>query len=91
MSRSRTGLRRTSTPPTGRSRTVDNPPRVPSPDTTIDGAQRLVETELEDLVSLAARGRTDNGNRTSLDDVLARCGDSREDLEAIPDEEPSRR
>ncbi len=46
-----------------------------------------VEQELRDLIVLSTRLLSDNGSRTSFDAVLTRYGYTREQLEAIPDEE----
>lgn len=69
---------------------VDDAERITMPigeiDEVIDRAEEL-EAEFEDLVCVAVRGLTDSGNRTSLDDVLASFGYTREQLAAIPDED----
>lgn len=54
--------------------------------------QRLTEIEetlsdLHDLALVLARGATDTGTRTGLDDVLAAFGQTRESLAALPDDE----
>jgi hypothetical protein len=43
--------------------------------------------DLRDLALVLARAVTDPGERTSLDDVLAAFGQTRESLEALPDDE----
>lgn len=43
--------------------------------------------DLRDLALVLARTATDSGRRTSLDDVLAAFGHSRETLTALPDDE----
>ncbi|HEY2670489.1 MAG TPA: hypothetical protein VGJ07_08960 [Rugosimonospora sp.] len=42
-------------------------------------------TDLRDLALVLARAATDDGHRTSLNDVLAAFGHSRESLSALPD------
>jgi prevent-host-death family protein len=54
--------------------------------------QRLAELDqvaddLRDLALVIARSVTDSGQRTSLDDVLAAFGHTRESLAALPDDE----
>jgi antitoxin (DNA-binding transcriptional repressor) of toxin-antitoxin stability system len=44
-----------------------------------------LEEELRDIALTSARMLTDSGQRHSLDDVLARLGYTREQLDAIPD------
>jgi antitoxin (DNA-binding transcriptional repressor) of toxin-antitoxin stability system len=53
---------------------------------------RLAEIEeaaadLRDLALVLARAVTDTGRRTSLDDVLAASGQTRESLDALPDDQ----
>jgi prevent-host-death family protein len=43
--------------------------------------------DLRDLALVLARSATDSGRRTSMDDVLAAFGQTRESLESIPDDE----
>lgn len=43
--------------------------------------------DLRDLALVLARAATDTGRRTSLDDVLAAFGHTRESLAALPDED----
>lgn len=43
--------------------------------------------DLRDLAMVLARSATDSGRRTSLDDVLAAFGHTRESLAATPDDE----
>jgi antitoxin (DNA-binding transcriptional repressor) of toxin-antitoxin stability system len=43
--------------------------------------------DLHDLALVLARSATDSGRRTSLADVLAAFGHTRESLEALPDDE----
>jgi prevent-host-death family protein len=45
------------------------------------------ESDLRDLALVLARAATDSGRRTSLDDVLAAFGHSRESLAELPDDE----
>lgn len=45
------------------------------------------ESDLRDLALVLARAATDSGRRTSLDDVLAAFGHSRESLAELPDNE----
>jgi hypothetical protein len=42
--------------------------------------------DLHDLALVLARSVTDSGERTSLDDVLAAFGHTRESLAALPDD-----
>ena len=51
--------------------------------------EELDETaeDLRDLALVLARSATDSGRRTSMDDVLAAFGQTRESLESIPDDE----
>jgi len=43
--------------------------------------------DLRDLALVLARSATDSGRRTSLEDVLAAFGHTRESLAAMPDDE----
>jgi antitoxin (DNA-binding transcriptional repressor) of toxin-antitoxin stability system len=43
--------------------------------------------DLRDLALVLARAVTDTGRRTSLDDVLEAFGQTRESLDALPDDE----
>lgn len=43
--------------------------------------------DLRDLALVVTRSATDNGHRTSLDDVIAAFGHTRESLAALPDDE----
>jgi antitoxin (DNA-binding transcriptional repressor) of toxin-antitoxin stability system len=43
--------------------------------------------DLRDLALVLARTATDSGERTSLDDILAATGHTRESLADLPDEE----
>lgn len=45
------------------------------------------ESDLRDLALVLARAATDSGNRTSLDDVLAAFGHTRESLAELDDDE----
>ena len=45
------------------------------------------ESDLRDLALVLARAATDSGRRTSLDEVLAAFGHTRESLAALPDDE----
>lgn len=45
------------------------------------------ESDLRDLALVLARGATDAGRRTSLDDVLAAFGHTRESLAALPEDD----
>ncbi|MBB2909068.1 prevent-host-death family protein [Streptosporangium becharense] len=54
--------------------------------------RRLSELEeaaadLRDLALVLARAATDDGRRTSIDDVLSAFGHTRESLAALPDED----
>jgi antitoxin (DNA-binding transcriptional repressor) of toxin-antitoxin stability system len=54
--------------------------------------RRLMEideaaADLRDLALVLTRAVTDSGRRTSLDDVIAAFGHSRESLAALPDDE----
>jgi antitoxin (DNA-binding transcriptional repressor) of toxin-antitoxin stability system len=44
-----------------------------------------MERDLVDAALILSRAATDNGNRTSLDDVIAGLGYTREQLEALDD------
>lgn len=44
-----------------------------------------LERDLTDLALVLSRAATDSGERTSLDDVLAAAGLTREQLEHLPD------
>jgi len=62
------------------------------PVAAVVGIRRLTELEeaaadLRDLALVLARAVTDTGRRTSLDEVLAAFGHSRESLGALPDDE----
>lgn len=62
------------------------------PVAAVVGMGRLTELEeaaadLRDLALVLARAVTDAGRRTSLDDVLAAFGQTRESLDALPDDE----
>jgi hypothetical protein len=82
--------------PRGSQQAILRPQRQPRPresamplaeiDTAIDRAREL-ELELRDVLCLAARGLTDTGKRTSLDELIARCGLTRQELEALPDDD----
>ena len=52
-------------------------------------AARLTETgrEMRDLIVLLTRLESDNGSRTSLDDLLQQFGYTRDELERIPDDD----
>lgn len=61
------------------------------PVAAVVGIDRLTELEeaaadLRDLALVLARAATDTGGRTSLDDVLAAFGHTRESLSAAPDD-----
>lgn len=61
------------------------------PVAAVVGAHRLAEIEeaaadLRDLALVLARSVTDSGRRTSLDDVLAAFGHTRDSLAAVEDE-----
>lgn len=45
------------------------------------------ESDLRDLALVLARAATDTGHRTSLDDVLAAFGHTRESLAALPEDD----
>lgn len=45
------------------------------------------ESDLRDLALVLARAATDTGRRTSLDDVLAAFGHTRESLAALPEDD----
>lgn len=51
--------------------------------TLLEGA----ESDLRDLALVLVRAATDTGRRTSLDDVLAAFGHTRESLAELPDDE----
>lgn len=62
------------------------------PVAAVVGVRRLAEIEeaaddLRDLALVLARSVTDTGRRTSLDDVLAAFGHTRESLAAVEDDE----
>lgn len=62
------------------------------PVAAVVGVDRLKEIEeaaadLRDLALVLARVVTDNGRRTSFDDVLAAFGHTRESLAAVEDDE----
>lgn len=62
------------------------------PVAAVVGMDRLIfieeaESDLRDLALVLARAATDTGHRTSLDDVLAAFGHTRESLAALPDDE----
>jgi prevent-host-death family protein len=66
--------------------------RRQQPVVAVVSMRRLNEIEeavadLRDLALVLARLATDSGRRTSLDDVLAAFGHTRESLEALPDDE----
>ena len=66
--------------------------RRQQPVVAVVSMRRLTEIEdvvadLHDLALVLARSVTDSGRRTSLDDVLAAFGHTRESLEALPDDE----
>lgn len=44
------------------------------------------EADLKDLALVMARALTDNGRRTSMDDVLSAFGHSRASLEELPED-----
>ena len=48
--------------------------------------QRDLKSDRWDLALVLARAATDTGERTSLDEVLAAFGHTRESLAALPDE-----
>jgi prevent-host-death family protein len=45
------------------------------------------ESDLRDLALVLARAATDTGSRTSLDDVLAAFGHTRDSLAALPEDD----
>lgn len=45
------------------------------------------ESDLRDLALVLTRAATDTGRRTSLDDVLAAFGHTRDSLAALPDDD----
>lgn len=51
------------------------------------GELQELEEDLRDLALVVSRAATDTGRRTSLDDVLAAFGHTREELEALPDDD----
>jgi prevent-host-death family protein len=60
------------------------------PVAAVVGIARIAELEeaaadLRDLALVLARAATDTGRRTSLDEVLAAFGHTRESLDALPD------
>jgi antitoxin (DNA-binding transcriptional repressor) of toxin-antitoxin stability system len=60
------------------------------PVAAVVGIGRIAELEeaaadLRDLALVLARAATDTGRRTSLDEVLAAFGHTRESLDALPD------
>jgi prevent-host-death family protein len=62
------------------------------PVAAVVGINRLAELEqaaadLRDLALALARVATDDGRRTSLDEVLTAFGQTRESLAALPDDE----
>jgi prevent-host-death family protein len=62
------------------------------PVAVVVGMSRLTELEqaaadLQDLALVLARALGDTGTRTSLDDVLAAFGHTRESLASMPDDE----
>lgn len=62
------------------------------PVAAVVGVDRLAELEtavedLRDVALVLARMVTDSGRRTSLDDVVAAFGHTRESLAALPDDE----
>jgi prevent-host-death family protein len=62
------------------------------PVAAVVGVRRLAEMEeaaadLRDLALVLARSATDTGRRTSLDDVLAAFGHTRESLATVEDDE----
>ncbi|MEW6155197.1 MAG: type II toxin-antitoxin system prevent-host-death family antitoxin [Actinomycetota bacterium] len=50
------------------------------------GELQELEEDLRDLALVVARAATDSGRRTSLDEVLAAFGHTREELKALDDE-----
>ena len=66
--------------------------RRSQPVAAVVSMRRLAELDetaedLRDLALVLARSATDSGRRTSMDDVLAAFGQTRESLESIPDDE----
>lgn len=62
------------------------------PVAAVVGISRLAELEeaaadLRDLALVLARAATDNGRRTSIDEVLEAFGHTQESLSALPDDE----
>lgn len=51
------------------------------------GELQELEEDLRDLALVVARAATDSCRRASLDDVLAAFGHSREELEALPNDD----
>lgn len=47
----------------------------------------LSDEDAADLALVASRMATDNGSRTSLDDVMGQLGITQADLDALPDED----
>lgn len=65
--------------------------RYRRPVAAVVGMDRLAEldraeSDLRDLALVLARAATDGGNRTSLDDVLAAFGHTRQSLATLDDE-----
>ncbi|NGO40756.1 type II toxin-antitoxin system Phd/YefM family antitoxin [Streptomyces ureilyticus] len=50
-------------------------------------ALEAAASDLHDLALVLARSASDTGQRTSLDDVLAAFGHTRESLDALPDDD----
>lgn len=50
-------------------------------------ALEAAASDLHDLALVLARSASDTGRRTSLDDVLAAFGHTRESLDALPDDD----
>ena len=48
---------------------------------------KAAESDLRDLALVLTRAATDTGRRTSLDDVLAAFGHTRDSLAALPDDD----
>lgn len=66
--------------------------RRQKPVVAVVSMRRLAEieeavTDLHDLALVLARSATDNGRRTSVDDVLTAFGHTRESIEALQDDE----
>ncbi|MGH8999905.1 MAG: type II toxin-antitoxin system Phd/YefM family antitoxin [Acidimicrobiia bacterium] len=51
------------------------------------GELQELEEDMRHLALVVARAATDSGRRTSLDDVLAAFGHSREELKALSDDD----